>query len=281
MSALAMDRVVERVQQLPSLNQVVNEVLHSFDDEDVDIPSLVSKISRDQGLAARVLRVANSAFYGLSSHVSSVNEAVVVLGFYSIRSLVVAAGIINQFPNSAGKTFDRLEFWQHAIGVGVCAKIIAARLGQDMETAFTAGLLHDVGILVLDAYFHDEFEQVLSCRAASDCTIIEAEMATLQVTHAQIGYEVAKRWKFPLPIQLAIRDHHHPDQGAPALLTDNVHLANVLCHALEIGNASYDMVPPLSALAWERLGLSWDELGEMLGEIEHLNASANLLAMEE
>lgn len=281
MSELAMDRVVEQVRQLPSLNQVVNEVLRSFDNEDVDIPSLVSKISRDQGLAAHVLRVANSAFYGMSSHVSSVGEAVVVLGFYSIRSLAVAAGIINQFPHADGKVFDRLEFWRHAIGVGVCARIIAARLGLNVETAFTAGLLHDIGMLVLDTYFHVEFEEAMAYREANDVQFIEAEKATLGLTHSMIGYEVAKRWKFPREIQLAIRDHHSPDNEKTGQLTDVVHLANVLCHALEIGNSCYDMVPPLSNGAWERLGLSWTQMGEMLREIERLNASANVLAVEE
>jgi putative nucleotidyltransferase with HDIG domain len=280
MSDLAISRVVARVQQLPSLSAVVHEVLLSFDNENVDIPSLVTKISRDQGLAARVLRVANSAFYGLSAHVSSIGEAVVVLGFYSVRSLVVAAGVINQFPHDGGRNFDRLAFWRHAIGVGVCAKVIAARICQNPETAFTAGLLHDIGVLVLDAFFHPEFEQVLDYLKNSDGEVVAAESATLNLTHGAIGYEVAKRWNFPQAIQLAIRDHHQPDDGEPALYTDIVHLANVLCHALEIGNSCYDMAPPIAHGAWRRLGLDWADMGGVLREIEQLNACANLLVSE-
>lgn len=279
MSGLTLDRAVERVRQLPSLSLIVQEVLHSFESEDVDIPTLVGKISRDQGLAAQVLRVANSAFYGLSSHVSSIGEAVVVLGFFSIRSLAVAAGIIHHFPHAGGKIFDRMEFWRHAVGVGACAKVIAGRVGQNVETAFTAGLLHDIGMLVLDANFHEEFEAVLAYREANDVQLIEAESAMLNLTHAMIGFEVAKRWKFPKDIQLSIRDHHSPgSDGAP--LTDVVHLANVLCHALEIGNSCYDMVPPLSVESWRRLGISWPEMGGILREIERINAGINLLAGE-
>lgn len=277
MNDLTLARVMERVQQLPSLSPVLHEILHSFGNEDVDIATLVGKISRDQGLAARVLRVANSAFYGLSSHVGSIGEAVVVLGFHSVRSLVVAAGIISQFPPSGGKLFDRLAFWRHTIGVGVCARVLAARLGENPETAFTVGLLHDTGRLVLDAFFHPDFERVLAYRAAADCAMIAAEQGTLGLNHTVIGFEMAKQWKFPQAIQLAIRDHHHPDSGQAAVLTDIVHLANVLCHALEIGNSGYDMVPPLSAGAWQRLGLDWVACRALLPEIERRNADLNLL----
>lgn len=280
MSELTLARVMERVQQLPSLSPVLHEILHSFGNEDVDIATLVSKISRDQGLAARVLRVANSAFYGLSSHVGSIGEAVVVLGFHSVRSLVVAAGIINQFPPAGARQFDRLAFWRHAIGVGVCARVLAARLGQNAETAFTAGLLHDAGRLVLDAYFHAEFERVLAYREAADCSMLAAEQETLGMNHTTIGFETAKQWKFPADIQMAIRDHHHPDAGQPAVLTDIVHLANVLCHALEIGNAGYDLVPPLSAGAWQRLGLDWADCRALLPEIERRNGDLDLLIEE-
>lgn len=280
MSELTLERIMQKVQQLPSLSLALMEVLHSFDNENVDVATLVGKIGRDQGLVARVLRVANSAFYGLPSRVGSIGEAVVVLGFHNIRSLVMAAGIINQFPPADGKVFDRMEFWRHAIGTAVCARVLAARLGQDQEMAFTTGLLHDLGKLVLDAYFHEDFERVLAYRTAQDCTVLEAERAVLGVTHATIGFEVAKRWKFPPAIQQAVRDHHAPDVEPSQPLTDITHLANVLCHVLEIGNAGYDLAPPLSAGAWERLELDWAGTGKMLHEIERINASVNLLIAE-
>ncbi len=280
MSELTLEQVAQRVRQLPSLPQVVAEVLHSFDNENIDVATLVAEISRDQGLAARVLRVANSAFYGLPSRIGSINEAVVVLGFHNVRSLVVAAGIINQFPPAEGKVFDRTEFWRHAIGTGVCAKVLAARLGNDSEAAFTAGLLHDIGVLVLDAYFHEDFERALGYCLEQECTFSQAEAAVLGLGHAAIGFEVARQWKFPLPIQQAIRDHHLPDDGSPAVLTDEVHLANVLCHVLEIGRVSNNLAPQLSEGAWSRLGLDWGGMPAIFRDIERLNGSVNLLLAE-
>jgi len=280
MSELTLEQVIQRVRQLPSLSQAVTEVLRSFDNEGIDVATLVGKIGRDQGLVARILQVANSAFYGMTSRVGSIGEAVVVLGFHNIRSLAVAAGIINQFPPAAGKVFDRTEFWRHSIGTGVCAKLLAARLGMDQEAAFTAGLLHDIGVLVLDAYFHEDFERALAYCLEKDCTFAQAESAVLNLNHAVIGFEVARHWKFPPSVQQAIRDHHQPDSGDHALLTDMVHLANVLCHVLEIGRVSNDLAPPLSAGAWERLGLEWDGMGALFRDIEQLNTSINLLLAE-
>lgn len=279
MSSPEVEKMLQDIRQLPSLSVVVLEILDSFKDEGLKIPELVRKIGRDQGLAARVLRVANSAFLGFPSKVASINEAVVVLGFHSVRSLALAAGVIQQFPPGEGKAFDRLAFWQHAIGVGVAARVLAQKLGRNQEEAFTAGLLHDIGRLVLDAYFHDSFLQILDLAAQDDCPLATAEKKALGMDHAEIGYEVARQWKFPLPVQLAIRGHHDPDASSSEL-TDLVHFANVLAHGLEIGNSGYDQVPPLMAGAWRRLGLDWDAVAVCLPEIERLNAGATLLVAE-
>ncbi|OHC63090.1 MAG: hypothetical protein A2045_04320 [Rhodocyclales bacterium GWA2_65_20] len=279
MNVPTLEEVLGKVRQIPSLSIVVTELLASMDKENVETAYLVGKIGQDQGLAARVLRVANSAFYGLTSRVSAVNEAVTVLGFNAVRSLALAAGVVQLFPHAAGNKFDRIAFWQHAIGTGVCARMLAARLGKDPETAFSAGLLHDMGKLVLHVYFPDTFDAVLARCAADGCAIVEAERAVLGFDHAAIGYEVARQWRFPPSIQQAIRNHHRPDAD-PAFMSDVVHVANVLCDALDIGNGGDDVVAPLSAAAWGRLGLDWAALPACLRDIGRLNASMNLLTAE-
>ncbi|OIP08016.1 MAG: hypothetical protein AUK53_10810 [Betaproteobacteria bacterium CG2_30_59_46] len=276
MGKLTIEQVIKDVQQVPSLSAVVLEVLASFDREDIEIAGLVQKLGQDQGLTVRVLRVANSPFYGISSKVGSVGEAVVVLGIHNVRSLVVAAGIINQFPASEGDGLDRPAFWQHSLGTAVCAQVLAKALGRDQALAFTAGLLHDVGRLVLDAYFQDDFKAAMAHCAAEDTTLLDAERVVLGVEHAQVGFELARHWKFPVSIQQAIRDHHQPEREQAAL-TDLVHTANVLCHALDIGNAGYDRVPHLSSRAWSRLGLDWDSIPALWTETEQQYASLSLL----
>lgn len=280
MGKLTIERVIKGVQQVPSLSAVVLEVLASFDRENIEIAGLVQKLGRDQGLTARVLRVANSPFYGISGKVGSVGEAVVVLGFHNVRSLVAAAGIIHQFPAAEGEDrLDRLAFWQHGIGTGVCAQALAKKLNMDQALAFTAGLLHDVGRLVLDAYFREDFAATMAHCAAEDVALLEAERAVLGLDHGMVGYELAKRWKFPAAIQQAIRDHHQPERETAAL-TDLVHVANTLCHALDFGNSGYEMVPSLSSAAWTRLGLDWKTMPALMAEIELQYAGMHLLVSE-
>lgn len=273
---LTIEQVVKAVQQVPSLSAVVAEILASFDKQNLDLDDLAQKLNQDQGLTARLLRVANSPFYGMSGKIGSVNEALVVLGFHNVRSLVSAAGIISQFSESENNGLDRVGFWQHGIATAVCAQVLAKDAGQNQALAFTAGLLHDIGKLVLDAYFCDNFRQTLAHQAAKDTNLIEAEHAVLGVDHSAVGFELAKRWKFPAAIQMAIRDHHQPERES-ATLTDLVHVANVFAHALDIGNAGYDMVPPLSSGAWSRLGLNWESMPAQMAEMERQYACLSLL----
>ncbi len=270
------EQMLACVKQLPPLSAAVVDVLSSFERRDVDVNEIANKISLDQGMVTRVLRVANSAFYGFPSKVGTMHEAMVLLGFHNIRSLVVAAGLIGQLSPKEHSQFDHNLFWQHNIGTGVCARVLAGRLGKESELAFTAGLLHDVCRLVMEIACPEKFNAVVAHAGDHDTTMQEAEHAILGVDHAMIGFEVAKRWNFPVAIQLAIRDHHQPRQES-GVLADVVHVANVLCHALDIGNTVGDRVPPLSLMAWQRLGLNWDLIKNCLPEIERQNAAANLI----
>ncbi|MBI4986016.1 MAG: HDOD domain-containing protein [Rhodocyclales bacterium] len=270
------EQVLARIGQIPSLSVVVQEVLASFDNEKLETAYLVSKLNQDQALAARVLRVANSPFYGLNSSVATVSEAVVVLGFHAVRSLALAASIVKLLPDSGTQRFDQLAFWRHAVGTGVCARVLAGRIGLDQEAAFTAGLLHDIGKLALSAYFPDVVDAILARRDGSGSLMVEAERSCLGFDHAAVGHDLAQLWHFPEAIRLAIRDHHAPER-APAPLTDIVHVANTLCYALDIGSGGNDRVPPLAAPAWARLGIAWEELGGCLRDIENLDAGMNLL----
>ncbi|TAN74323.1 MAG: HDOD domain-containing protein [Gallionella sp.] len=275
-NGLPMEQMFACVRQLPPLPVAVAEVLASFGRPDADVDEIAGKISLDQGMVTRVLRVANSAFYGFNSKVGTMHDAVVLLGFHNIRSLIVAAGLIRKFPSADDRMFDRNAFWQHNIGTGVCARVLAGRLGKDGELAFIAGLLHDVGRLVVETCCPEKFNAVAACCLADDISMLKAEQSVLGADHTQIGFEAARRWNFPVAIQQAIRDHHRPGE-ASGPLADIVHVANVLCHALDIGNAGYDHVPPLSAPAWQRLGLSWEMVRDSLPEIWRQNAAASLM----
>ncbi|GMQ88666.1 MAG: HDOD domain-containing protein [Gammaproteobacteria bacterium] len=268
----------KEIQQLPSLSVIVTEVLALIDRGDVELAVLMQKIGQDQALAMRVLRVVNSPFYGFSRHIGSLKDAGMMLGVHTLRNIVMAAGIMGHFPSREDQSFDRLSFWQHAIGTGVAAKVLASHCGLDEDSAFTAGLLHDIGKLVMAVYFPLDFDQVLAWRDKQDCLLKEAEQKVLGFDHTLVGARVTQKWKLPVAIIEAIQHHHCPDSAADIPFASLVHIADILCRGLEIGHGGDTLIPVLDVAAMQRLGLGWEQLRASLPEIEALNASANLMA---
>ncbi|MGZ4960485.1 MAG: HDOD domain-containing protein [Methylomonas sp.] len=258
--------VLDHIQKLPSLPSIVMDILESISNDNIDINWLSMKIANDQALVAKVLRVANSPFYGLSGKIDSISRAISVLGFNSLRSLVMAASFINVLPHLE-KALDWMTFWRHSIATAVCAKVLAKHTGLNPETAFTAGLLHDIGKLVIGVYFPQFFQ-------ADDTGTIESlqrEREALGLDHAVLGSEVAKRWRFPLTIQQAIELHHtHAGVSQERTLTDVVYIANLFAHALDSGRIRDDRAEKLAVETWTRLELKSELLENMAGEAQQL-----------
>lgn len=252
---IEIDDVVKHIRDLPSLSAVVVELLSSIDQEDIDVHVLGAKIALDQSLTAKTLRLANSSFYGMPSKVTTIHQAIAVLGFHSIRTLVTACGVTGSFPSSgAGMNFQ--GFWRHSVATAVCAKLLAPRMKINSDTAFTAGLLHDIGTLVLATRFPAEYAAMLAHRKEHDCYIIEAERAVFGLDHAAAGSALAAYWKFPAAMQEAVALHHHPSaENAPSLAL-LIHAANTVAHALDLSGDDDDLVPPVTQALWDTLGLS-------------------------
>lgn len=262
MNTLGREQVLSRLQQLPSLPTVVSALLASFDNEDIDIGQIAHQIGCDQGLTARVLRVANSSFYGLQSRVGTIHEAVVVLGFRAVRSMVLAVGMNASFRGDLCPGFDVLSYLRHCVAVGLAARAIAPLSGQNPELAFTSGVLHDIGQLVLASNFSAQYTATLAHRKAQDCFLIDAERAVLGMDHAEVGSLLAEIWRFPEPLHEAVARHHAPLGG----LADLIHVADTLAHALALSDN--EMVMPVDPAAWQRLGLTDEKLKAALPQIE-------------
>jgi len=276
MPPLTLDNLEHEIRQLPSLSLVITQLLGLMQEDDVSIPALMEKIGEDQALSARILQIANSPFYGLPSRIDSLKDAGTLLGLHTLNNIITAAGVMGHFPASQDQGFDRLSFWQHAIGTAICAQVLGRHGGLDPEQAFTAGLLHDIGKLVLAAYFEDDFARVLAHRDNNDCLLREAEQAVLGFDHTRVGARVARHWKLPKPLINAIRYHHSlPKVATP--LSELVHVADILARGLDIGHGGDDLIPRLNPEALTRLGLDWDTIHACLGEIEDLNRVSGLL----
>lgn len=261
--------LAERITALPALPALTTDLLTSFDQEDLNVGALATRITTDQSLLARVLRIANSPFYGLSGKVGTIHDAIVVLGFRTIRSLALSAAMVDSLSRLGSTCLDAGAFWRHSVGAALFARHIALLTRSNTETAFTAGLLHDMGQLLLAACFPEHYLQVIKWRNSHDCPTREAEWAVIGTDHARVGGLIAHQWNFPPAIADAIARHATPDEGPPAHLTDTVHFANAMALVLEPAGAAPVALPPLSTPAWERLGLKQTDLGSMLKKVEN------------
>ncbi|WP_219114243.1 HDOD domain-containing protein [Janthinobacterium sp. UMAB-56] len=268
MTRLSFEHIIRQIQELPSLPVVVLELLSSMDQDDTDVHVLAQKIELDQALAAKTLRIANSSFYGMQSKVTSIPQAVSVLGFHSIRTVVTACALTGSFaPVNGG--FDFQAFWRHSLATAIAARLLAPHLHINPETAFTAGLLHDLGTLVLVTRFPAEHALVRNYRQAHDCQMAEAELAVIGIDHAQVGSALAAYWKFPAAIQQAVADHHAIDRLEAGGLPLVVHMANAVALALDLAGADDALVPPLSLAGWRSLVLDEQAWFALLRQTEH------------
>ena len=260
---------ISTLRDLPALPAAVLDLLDMLGSESIDIGALAAKMSHDVALTAKTLRLANSSFYGVPRHVTTVTEATAVLGLRTVRAVVTAAALTGSFKSPACAGFDFKAFWRHSLSTAVGAQLVAKAVKADAEAAFTAGLLHDIGQLVLATGFTRRYEQVLSQQAADDAPLRDTEAALLGTNHATVGALVAEHWRFPAQIVMAIGNHHAlPGQSDSAVLASVVHVADTLAHALESGGPGCASAAALCGQTWPDSGLSADVWTRIVAETE-------------
>ncbi len=267
------EEILARLHQLPAMPVVVQEVMASFRNNNLDSTILAHKIAQDQGLSAKVLRVANSPFYGLPRKIGSIQDAVTVMGFNSVRSLVLAAGFMHAFPPVSRGQFDRRAYWKRSFRVACYAQALAQCLRQNRQAAFTAGMFHDVGQLVLDVCIPGEFADMLQQQETSGLDLTGIEQSRLGFDHAEIGAEMARRWNFPPELEHAIRYWRMPEHEPFEPVTGVVHVAALL----ESGLSGADLMARLPKTLRDRLKIDWKRLETCLPELEQLAAEADLM----
>jgi putative nucleotidyltransferase with HDIG domain len=268
MNTISLEQAVGTVRDLPSLPSVVVQLIRTFGEADVGVGDLAAQIAKDQAIAAKTLRLANSSFYGLQSRVTTIDQAITVLGFDSVRSLVTAAGIVGQFSACENERFDFAAFWCHAVGTALSAKGVARQAGCNQEFAFVSGLLHDIGRLVLVTRFPEQYRAAQAFQRENECDMLRAERAVLGLDHAVVGRALAQHWKFPDLIQRAIGHHHAPERADLGDIPSVVHVANVIVHALDLGGGEDELVPPVVQDAWDSLGIDAAGLRRVFAETE-------------
>lgn len=251
-----LEELVKQIKDLPTLSTVAHEMLRDLDDDSTGMDVICEKVSMDQSLAAKTLKLANSSYYGADSKVVTLQQAVALLGIKNVKNLILMTTLANSFPTSHCRGFNFKAFWRHNIGTAICAEVIARTLRMKHDFAFTAGLLHDIGRLVLVSACPKEYEKVLLWQEQQDCTLLDAERAVMGVDHVEAGLLLAIHWQFSEAIQDAIRGHHQPEDKTLNSVAAIVHVANSIVHALDLSQLENDLVPLLSQSAWDTLALT-------------------------
>ncbi len=251
---------------LPSLPEVVNYLMRSLRDERSDVDTLAHHISSDPAIVARLLAAANSVGTGLSTQIFTPRQAFLVLGVDRVVSIVLASALIYRC-NTHTPDFDARLLWRHSLGVATCAQVLADHTDIPPDVAFTVGLLHDIGQMLMFTASPSSYVEALKLRRTSEIFLTEAEKEIFGYDHAAAGRALAVAWKLPVDIGDAIAAHHEPDEWGSEL-GHLVHVSEVLSHALDLGEQSSNRVPALSELACANLGLAWPKVAGRFAEIE-------------
>ncbi|MFZ2991034.1 HDOD domain-containing protein [Ideonella sp.] len=263
--------LLRTVQGLAPLPQAVQEVLQLLHNDQLSADRCVHLIEQDQALAARTLRLANSAFYGVPGRVSRISDAVNLLGLRTLSGVLGTAALTQALPPERCAHFNYSVYWRHAIGSALAARLLAPQAGQDPEQAFLAGLMHDFGQLVLAMHCPARADAALALAQSEGLRLEDAEMQTMGTDHARVGEMLAKHWHFPSEIANAIAQHHRPELGLPAQglhLAGLVHLSHALAHGLD-ANPDQDGVGLLleHELCARRINLQALEVRDLLAHM--------------
>jgi len=271
MKAASLKRIVRKVRDLPTLPRTVLKITDLVNDPKSSAKDLANVITDDQVLTARLLRLVNSSFYGFPQKISTVTGAIVLLGFDAIRNLLLTTSVFDLFSNSAKEDRFGIErFWDHSLGCAVGSKVIGDYMRYDkVEELFVSGLLHDIGKIVELLFLSEDFDRVISLVEAENILLADAERRVLDYTHAEVGQLLAEKWNMSSKLVNVIAHHHQPDRaGRFTREAAIVHLADILCRALDMGSGGDKKIPPLDKKAWDSLPLKVNAIETIAEEME-------------
>jgi putative nucleotidyltransferase with HDIG domain len=262
-----LNRIIARVEDLPTLPRTVLRITELVNDPKSSARDLARIITDDQVLAARLLKLVNSSFYGFPQRISTITAAIVLLGFDAIRNLLLTTSVFDLFANRKKfSEFPQEQFWDHSLGCAVGAKVIGDHLRYDkVEELFVSGLLHDIGKIVEMIFMPQQFAKITHLVHQKNILMRTAEEQVLGYTHADVGQLLAEKWNLPPKLISVIFHHHRPsDGGRFAQEATIIHLADIFCRALNIGSGGDNKIPPLDKMAWESLKIKTEALESLI-----------------
>ncbi len=267
-----LDAIISEIPSLPPLPQTVQKLVVMLNDPDVDIDALAEVIQYDQSITTGLLKLSNSAFFGVGGTIGSVKQAVTRLGTKNVFQMIMTTtcGGMLKSPHP-GYDLAAGELWRHSVGAAIASDHIASVCSGPSQKAsamaFTAGLLHDVGKVIMDAFVGDQFPELLDRVDNQDVGFNEAEIQLLGIDHAEVGARLAEAWNLPASIVAAIRYHHRPaDAGEEDVLVPVVHVGDSVCLAMGLGLGGDGLYYTPDTEAMTALGFHSEQFDEICGD---------------
>lgn len=285
------DKILDTIrdlENLPTLPVVVDLLNRELKSARASATSIAKIIEDDPSIMARVLKLVNSPLYAptfKSRKGVTIQQAVVRLGTNALRNLVLSTTVMTMFPSKTNPSFDRTEFWRHSICVGFVAKILAefcpeGLLPYEESDLALAGLCHDIGKIVLDQYFNEFFQDVMSEASSKRVLIWEAERSLLKTDHGEVGFALAERWKLPEHIAVVMKYHHAPSKIAGRqheILVHAVTLADYICNHQNLGYSGNCRIMEFPAESFEMLKLDVEVIPDILLRVHQEAEKSDIL----
>lgn len=259
--------IIDKIGDLPSLPTVAARINMEIEDEALTAKTLGVILSEDPSLVSRVLRLANSAFYGMPRQIASIERAVMILGFDTVKNIALSVSVFSFFKQGKSTTIDVNGLWNHSLGTAVCARVLMSRInGKLAEQAFLLGIVHDIGKTVLISQSLREMEEVRELVCEGKTPLGEAEAKVFGFTHQVIGALLLKEWKFPESIVTGVKVHHTlpPElkncEPETAQLAYAVSVANQFAKVLAFGVSTNPQREAIPSVLWGYLGVSRSDL---------------------
>lgn len=256
--------------QIASLPTVFARINEAIEDPECSFTEIGGIIGGDPALSARLLKLANSSFYGFPSRIETITHAITVIGMSQLRDLALATTIVSQFKGLPESTVNMESFWYHSICVGLAARIVAIYHREpNAERYYVLGMLHDLGHLVMFLNMPDEMRKIFERCKENRSLVYQGEREALGFDHGDVGGALLRAWDLPARLEEPVACHHKPSAAARySMEAAIVHLADIISHALEIGHSAEDCVAPLDTRAWETIAIPVSQLSSIVNQID-------------
>lgn len=254
-----LERMLSRVTELGSLPEVTTRIVQVVEDPKATAHDMHEIVRSDPALATKILKVVNSAFYGLPSQIASLDRAIIMLGLSAVKNIALAASLTRMFkPEPISAQFEARDLWKHTIAVGVCSKVIADKVRYGQEEAFVGGLVCDVGLMAIQQTMADKLRQCAEQCYSQPVEYLATEQAVIGADHQVFGDSLAAKWKFPPALRACIAYHHEPHMLKPEFkkLVSIIFIADTICCQNQIGYWLPAATQELTAEALECVGLN-------------------------